>query len=302
MQSKYRLMSIALLASAGCSANEDPPDWGPDVENLGAPVNTAASEYNPELSPDGLRLIFSSRREGGLGSNDIWVAERESVNAPWQEPTNLGSPINSQAWETGPTLTEDWLDLIFTSTRGESDDRDLFLVTRPSLDQKFGEPVRLPINTDYTDSGAHITEDGLTLVFSSTRPGGFGDRDLYMSTRASRDDPWGEPVNLGENVNSAQSDSSPAMTPDQNHLFFHSRRSEGSEKHDIFVTRRSGKGEPWSKPVGLEKINTAEYHEGTPTISADGRTLLFRSERPGGLGNQDLWLVRDPLEGIAWPD
>ena len=294
---------ISFLLSVD-ARSEDPPDWGPDVSNLGAPINTEASEYNPELSPDELSLIFSSRREGGHGSNDLWIATRPALDAPWDAPRNLGAPINSPAWETGATLTGDWLELYFTSTRGEGEDRDLYVTTRTSIDAPISEPRRLdpPINTDATDSGAYVSEDGLTLVFSSTRPGGYGDRDLYIATRASRDEPWSEVTNLGEAVNSVHDDSSPTMTSDKRVLFFHTRRREGSEKHDIYVTRRRDETAPWSAAVGLEKINTSEYHEGTPTLSADADVLLFRSERPGGVGNQDIWQVLNPLEGIEWPD
>src|SRR2546425_1168393 len=64
-------------------------EWS-EPENLGAPVNSAAGEMNPALSPDELSLYFVSTRAGGFGGADIWVARRASLDSPWAEPVNLG--------------------------------------------------------------------------------------------------------------------------------------------------------------------------------------------------------------------
>ena len=68
----------------------------------------------------------------------------------------------------------------------------------------FGEPTNLgsPVNTSYRDGLACTSSDGLSLFFASQRSGGYGGWDLWISTRATTEDPWQEPVNLGPKVNS----------------------------------------------------------------------------------------------------
>jgi Tol biopolymer transport system component len=300
---KSTFLIIIVVATAGilmgCSESEATEmQAGYAAVNLGAPINTDSSEYNPEVSEDGLTLVYSSRRPGGFGSNDIWMSKRASIDAPWEEPQNLGPEINTEHWETGPSLTGDMLELYFTSTKFDTGARDIYVARRASVDEPFGNVERLgdQINTpDYAESGPYVSYDGLVLVFSSDRPGGEGGRDLYMSTRPSRDEPFGTAKNLGPVVNSRDYDSSPTMTSDKLALLFHSRRHPDRVKHDLYVTYRDSLEAPWSEPVSLgDSINTPRYNEGTPSISADGTTLLFRSERKDGHGGQDIWMVTLP--------
>ena len=67
--------------------------------NLGPTVNSPSWDGSANLSADGLELYFTSKRFGGLGSEDIWVTKRKTVNDPWAEPVNLGSPINTSDWD-----------------------------------------------------------------------------------------------------------------------------------------------------------------------------------------------------------
>ena len=76
-----------------------------------------------------------------------------------------------------------------------------------ALAQQFSEwssPVNLgpTINTTYFEVCPSVTKDGLSLYFGSHRPGGFGSVDIYVSQRASTNDPWGTPQNLGQTINS----------------------------------------------------------------------------------------------------
>src|SRR2546425_10195003 len=80
---------------AGLSASSFANSEGSVPVNLGAPINTAATENNLTLSPDELSLYFTSNRAGGVGGNDIWVSHRVCVDCPWETPVNLGPPVNS---------------------------------------------------------------------------------------------------------------------------------------------------------------------------------------------------------------
>src|SRR5207244_12141128 len=91
---------------------------------------------------------------------------------------------------------------------------------------EWSEPVNLgaPINTAANEMNAALSPDELSLYFVSTRAGGFGGADIWVSRRTSLDGPWGEPHNLGANVNGPGIDASPALSIDGHLLFFLSAR------------------------------------------------------------------------------
>lgn len=108
-------------------------------------------------------------------------------------PVNLGPPVNSASSDQHPTLTSDGLTLVFGSYP-MGDHFGLWISTRTSSDQPWNDPVKL----DKPSGGsAHLSADGLSLVFSSREDGGFGRNDLWMATRPSRDDPFGPPGEFG---------------------------------------------------------------------------------------------------------
>jgi flagellin-like protein len=84
-----------------------------EVENLGGPVNTENMEAEPYISPDGNTLYFAAVRADGLGGVDIWFSEK--VGEVWQEPENIGPPVNSNIDETQPFITDDGQELYFTA-------------------------------------------------------------------------------------------------------------------------------------------------------------------------------------------
>src|SRR5262245_26589540 len=91
-------------------------DWGTPV-NLGGAINSAASDQHPALSKDGLSLYFTSDRPGGFGGLDLWVSQRESEEAPWGAPVNLGPTVNSGATDMAPAFSPDGHHLYFHSDR-----------------------------------------------------------------------------------------------------------------------------------------------------------------------------------------
>ncbi|MFC1634408.1 hypothetical protein ACFL5Z_06160, partial [Planctomycetota bacterium] len=209
-------------------------EWGMPVI-LGPPVNSSAWEGDPSFSADGLELYFSdggppgwsgsTHRPGGYGGGDIWVSTRATRNDPWGEPKNLGPVINTSAFEGDAILSADGLEMFFGSDRRSSGDVELYVTTRATISDPWGEPVHLgptinPNNSPWWDGDPEISPDGLTLFFSSWRPGGYGENDLYVTTRATRDDDWGPAVNLGPTINSADSDADPSLSADGSVLYF----------------------------------------------------------------------------------
>jgi hypothetical protein len=88
--------------------------------NLGPTVNGVNNTWenrDPSISADGLSLIFSSNREGGYGSRDLWMTRRSTIDGPWSEPVNLGPTVNIEKSEYAPEISADGRSLLFCSTR-----------------------------------------------------------------------------------------------------------------------------------------------------------------------------------------
>jgi len=268
--------------------------------NVGPPVNSAANESFPCISTDGLSLYFASYRSGGLGEHDLYVTTRETRTDPWSPPMNLGPKVNSSSTEWAPRLTTDGLSLFFGSTRPNGyGDWDVWVATRPTIKDDWREAINLGpnINSPAKNSFSAVSPDGLAaFLLCWERPGGYGAWDAWVTKRATINDAWGEPVNLGPPVNTAATEFCTSLSADELSLFlstgvFGPPRPDGAGGGDLWVSRRSTKDGPWAEPVNLGPTINSWAEELLPYISADGSTLYFTSGRPGGYGNADLWQV-----------
>jgi len=211
--------------------------WGTPVK-LGPPVNSSGLEILPIISTDGLSLYFTSLRAGGYGVLDMWVTTRETIDDDWGEPSNLGPKVNGPNDDVVTSISFDGLVLYFYSRNrpGGYGGYDIWVSTRQTKDADWGEPMNLgpTINSSSNDSCPYIPADGLSMFFYSKRPGGFGDYDLYMTKRATIDDDWGIPVNLGPTINSSAFDYTATILPDGSTLYFTSDRPGGVGGSDIW--------------------------------------------------------------------
>jgi len=260
--------------------------------NLGPVVNTSAVDQTLNITADGLSLYLSSDRPGGFGSYDLYVATRESTDDDWGPAVNLGPTVNTPSFEGHGCISADGLTVYFCSNRpGGFGSYDLWVATRQTTEDDWGTPVNLgpTVNSSTYAMESSISPDGLTLWFESPRPGGLGGADVWMTTRPTISDPWGPPVNLGPPVNSAFDDGDPSISDDGRIFFFTSGRPGGYGGYDLWVSTRKTTDDQWGTPVNLGRSVNQTYNELGSNISADGRTLYFNSNRPGGYGSYDLW-------------
>ncbi|HXE74969.1 MAG TPA: hypothetical protein VNN18_04925 [Candidatus Xenobia bacterium] len=173
-----------------------------------------------------------------------------------------------------------------------------FLFASAAGAQQFSDwsaPVNLGpvVNSVFDDQHMAISKDGLSLYFSSNRPGGCGGLDLWVTQRASAGDPWGLPQNLGCTVNSSGSDFAPNLSPDAHYMYFTSRRpgSCGIGDLDIYVSRRHNKKEDfgWRSAENLGCVVNTTFRESGPTYFEDDTTgvitLFFTcADRPENHG------------------
>lgn len=291
------LVAVPALAAYAFGA------WGPaasleSIPGTSSDLNTAALEGCPFLSSDGLKLYMASNRPGGYGGLDIWVAERASHGAPFGAPANLGEPINSAANDFCPSPMRDGQGFLFVSNRAGGCGLGDIYMTRYNPDTGWQTPENLgcEVNSAAEEAGPVIvyTEPGPpTLFFSSTRVGGPGGSDLYMSRMVGG---WSfGNVELVPDVNSAANDQQPFVRRDGRELVFASDRAGGLGSFDIWSASRDSIVEPWLTPVNLGANVNSAAGETRPSLSWDGTMLLFGSNRAGVEGASDIFYsTREP--------
>jgi len=208
-------------------------------------INSQYNESFPCFSASGLTLYYSDwytwntagDRAGGIGGHDLWKRTRLSTDDPWGPPVNMGLTVNSPAAEVAPCISQDGQILIFSSNRsGGCGDYDLWISTRPDIESDWAAPVNLGpvVNSSAYDGETWLSPDGLALFFSSSRPGGMGSYDLYLTTRRSRDAAWSQPVNLGPAINTNSGEGAPFFSPNMKTFYFTSDRPGGIGGWDMY--------------------------------------------------------------------
>ena len=264
--------------------------------------NTAFLDGCPLPSRDGKRFFIASTRPGSQGI-DIWMSSRSHLDQPWGEPVNVGAPVNSEFNDFCPMLARDGRTFYFVSNRpGGCGGTDIY-VSRLGADGLFAAPENLgcDVNSAWDEAGpVPVFEpgEGLSLYFSSVRPGGFapdapgatlGDSDLYVS-RAKRG--RFQSASLVPGVNSAQDDGQPFIRQDALELFFFSNRPGTLGGNDIWVATRASTRKDWRTPVNLGPAVNTDAAETRPSLSLDGSTLYFGSTRSTGEGGSDVYVTR----------
>jgi Tol biopolymer transport system component len=291
--------------------------WSTPV-NLGAPPNTEFAEERPYVSRDGKTLFFDSLRPDGVGgSQDIWMSTRTRIGdddddtdaadgdpevarySEWSTPVNLGPIVNTAVVEADPFITKDGLSLYFVAGRGRggSGMRDMWVSQRANTSDPWGPPQNLgpTINSVGHDDAPTLSLDGHRLYFASSRAGGMGGFDLYVSRRRDKRDDfgWEAPVNVGGSVNTAADETSPTFFEDEGTgtmiMYFTSNRPGGHGLDDIYASALHP-DETFGSAVLVAELSTP-FNDGQPTIRRDGLEMFLGSDRPGTIGNTDLWVA-----------
>ena len=237
------------------------------------PVNTAGGEDSPFILPDGNTLYFwftpdvslPAEQQLGDGVTGIWVTER--MGEGWSEPERVHLIEPGKLGLDGCEFILGEV-MYFCTTREGYTGIEWF---RAELVDGTWQDWRLASDElkqeEYETGELHISADGQELYFHSSRAGGFGLRDIWVSYMTSTG--WGEPVNLGTTVNTANDEGYPYLSPDGSELWFTGQSSGGKPGPAVYRSLRQPDG-TWGQ--AQEIINTMA---GEPTLSGDGRTLYF---------------------------
>jgi Tol biopolymer transport system component len=204
---------------------------------------------------------------------------------------NLGPVVNSTRLDGGPCLSKDGLSLYFFSMRpGGVGEEDLYVSKRAALDLPWQKPTNLGkgVNSSSSDAFPFISMDGLALYFGSNRS---GSGDIYVSTRAGLNEPFGPAENLGPPINTEYSqEGTPWVSHDGLTIVFFSRRHAS---WNIYVSYRKAINEPWREPIDLGlPVSTKSGGESGVSFTADGKCFFFHGNHVNGFGYPDIWEAR----------
>ena len=168
------------------------------------------------------------------------------------------------------------------------------------------ENIGREINSRFDDYAPSVTSDGKTLIFTSRRSdteGGEIDEssdykffeDIYISQWDEKLGEWSDAESLPGNVNTKKYDAVLSVAPDGNQMFIY--KNDDKLAGDIFMSQRNKKTGDWYAPEKLDKPINTSYYEGSVSITADGRTLYFISERTGGVGRGDIYRSQKDKKG-----
>ena len=308
MNARVVLLAAATALMSIASAAQDDRS-GPNLTAVSsaAPVTAVnlpppVAEGCPIETEDGLSLLFASNRSGGVDGNvgnDIWVVDRETLDSPWQEPKNMGTPINSVKADFCPTpVNGRWL--FFVSDRLDNGTAtppcgggDIYL-SRQSPAGEWRPPVMLACAPDGPNFSGPERSPSLvetwfgTFLFYSSN-GGSGDQDIYMS-RMRADGSFG-PGEVVKELSSDYEDIMPNVRERDDGTFeivFSSNRPTWGRNQpakggqDVYIARAWRPTGPWSPPQNMgDAVNTGDPanpaigNEQRATLSADGKRLYF---------------------------
>lgn len=248
--------------------------------NLGGTINTRFSDYNPVVSGNEDRMVYTQK----LQFYDA-VFYSKKVEGKWTTPINLTPEFS--------------IDQDFYSTSISFDGNTLYLYKNDEYDGNIYvshlvnerwttvEKLNANINTKYWESHACESQDGKTLYFTSNRKGGLGGLDIYKSERDSSGS-WGTAINLGPTINTEFNEETPFITPVGTTLYFSSRGHFSMGGYDIFYSSLYDNGE-WSAPLNMGyPINTPDDDKFYVPVG-EGYFSYYSLFAESGYGNMDVF-------------
>lgn len=275
-----------------------------EIVNLGKKINTSDPEYSSVVSLDGQSLYFTSRRlrkdntniniydlETGQYLEDIYVVYKNGLT-DWSDPVLLDfcQPDLNEA--TIGISTDERNIYVYNDAIGNGD-----IYFSEFQDGKFKNIEPLPdksVNSASWEPHITVSHDGNSKYFSSDRDGGLGGRDIYRIVKLPNGE-WSEPFNLGAPINTSYDEDSPFISADDKTLYFSSNGPQSMGGFDIFLSIQLE--DTWSSPINLGYPLNSTGDDIYYTTTADGVTGYISSSRQGGMGNKDIYEVKNEVLG-----
>ncbi len=276
------------------------------ITNIGAPVNTAGSEYTPVFPSSENFMVFTYRGERSMGGKQILpnkadekngiyfedvMMSHKNLNNQWTEPISISS-INTNGHDATVYISHDGQKLFIYRNVGVGSG-DIFMSKLDGANWGIPEKVK-GINSNFWEGSVCLSPDEKTIYFSSDRQGGLGGRDIYFA-QLMPDGSWGNVKNLGPEINTKFDEDAPFVHSDGKTLFFASTGHNTIGGYDIF--RSEFKQGAWSIPYNVGKPVNTSQDDKFYVVSSDGERGYYSSEKKDGKGLQDIYMVEPGLFG-----
>jgi peptidoglycan-associated lipoprotein len=296
----------AILQKSYELISSNPSDGQYKIENVRV-FNSRYHDFAPAFaSSDYETLVFTSSRKEGKGSKAYEVTGQKNTDLfkvamskkGWGKPVPLDN-INTDDEEGASVLNYNYTIMYFTRCRQERGEKyGCSIMLSKTQGDSWSDPEDLKLVND-SMIAAHpaLSDDGLTMYFSSNIFGGYGGSDLWKITRGSESDNlWNEPVNLGERINTAGNEMFPFVRKDT--LYFASNGHPGYGGLDIYKAYPNGSGtwtvENMGKPINSEADDFGIIFEN------ENERGYFSSRRKGGRGGDDIYSFKRDIPVIEY--
>lgn len=280
---RFKVDRVKATAAFGIEAKKHPVPFDP--KNLGSNINTPLSEYFPGVTADDQTLIYTRLEKGT--NEEFYISHKEGKN--WGKGQNMGYPVNTPQNEGTISLSSDGQYIFFTGCNRQEGEGSCDIYFSALDGDVWKEPRNLgfPINTRAWESQPSLSFDGKTMYFSSNRPGGYGESDIWYTTYSKGH--WSPPMNMGPTINTSASEQVPFIAKDDQTLYFNSNGHTGMGGYDFFLVRKQPDGR-WGKPVNMGYPINTQADEMCFALAANGKDAYIASEREGGMGELDIYM------------
>ena len=271
-----------------------------EIKNVGAQINSQFPDYAPLISADGNVMIFTSQRplnekeiqKGKKGTENVYVTYYDDKNARWLVTFMVGPNVNLNDIDNSAIALSNDGQRMLLYRGGNAQNSNGDILESSLTGEEWSDPVRLPepINSDENETSASISPDGRTIYFVSDRKWGNGGRDIWYSTQ-DETGTWGEALNMGKIINSAEDEEGVFMHPNGKVLFFSSRGHNTTGGFDIFMSVFDETTLAWAPPENLGPLINTPENEIYFVLQANGKTGYYASSKPNGFGDLDIYSV-----------
>ncbi len=312
---RYASLPILLCLCIILSANSITfTDRHEKIMNLGDKVNSTYNDYLPYVSPNENLLYMTSDRPSYKASllqadtqyyqSRIWkipMLHREG-NLSFGYPTIFDSKINNRIFNglvSVRYISDSDYHIYFTSLTNHisvNSNTDILVAHVVNSEVETVKVIH-EISTGFNERMPYISSDGTALFFSSDRPGGYGEDDIWVSTYNFTQKTWNVPANLGQNVNTPNSEISPSIHHN-NSLFFSSNKEGGIGGYDIYVTQKNKRIPDllhWDQAKNISLPYNSPWDDERPVFTHSTQYFYFCSNRAGGYGGYDIYKAKVPL-------
>jgi len=263
-----------------------------NIQRLGERINSEYTEYNPVVSADESVMAYTALRPSEGKTAEKFVEEifiSYNKTGSWSIPEKVKVETSNNYGTAGISADGQEM-LIFI---GDQSSGSLYRINKEGDSWSRPVPLGSSVQSKYLESTASITPDNKTIYFASNRPGGYGGMDIYMAERKS-DGTWGPSKNLGPKVNTRANEDAPFIHPNKTLLFFTTDGHDGMGGSDIYKSEwHDGQ---WDQPKNMGYPINTTANDNYFTLIADGSRGYFSSDRKGGLGGQDIYVMDMPSD------